>query len=307
MNKDVGFFIPTYKNRYHELFDYIINGNLKDYEIFIVLSECDEHLDEYYQYRFPKNVKTLKTDCKLIGEKRQYILDFAKSKKIRYVVEADDDVREFGYKITPESKRTTSESYSKIKIPLVELIDKMVKYLKDSKYAFVSPSFPFSLGFKTPGSISVNSGLNFGQLISFDVNALDEINFKYDVSPYVIEDIDMVFHLLMNCKICATFGDHAFEVIGNSSKLNTSIVLTNGTETLDLKTMNMYLKYGDGMTLVVGSRGELRMNIRLKNYWGITDIPIKNDEYHNKLRELCRNKDVEAVKELIRSKKFKKN
>lgn len=302
MNNDIAIFIPSYKNRHDELFNYIIDGNFNDYQIFIVLSEDDVHLSEYYQYKFPKNVKLLETDRKTIGSKRQYIIDFAINHRIEYVVQIDDDVKNFGYKITPESKRTTSNTYKALKIPLVEVIDKTVNCLKSTGYAFVSPSIQYKLGFSCPGNVFINGNINFGQIVSMNSYILKEIGFKYETSKYFHEDIDLVFQLIINGKTCASLGDYAFNVINDSKKFDKSTLLDDSINTLDMLRINLYLKYGDGITFTIGGHGELRMNIRLKKYWNIKEIPIKHDEYHDKLRELCKNKDIQAIKQLVKNK-----
>ena len=203
--------------------------------------------------------------------------------------------------INEGSKRTTSDSYGKVKITLNDLIDVIVNYIKEHQVSYVSPMFPFSLGFSKPGAVHENKGLNFGQCNVIDVEKVQSLGLKYDTRPNVHEDIDMVIQLLQHGCTCITLGDYAFEVVPNSSNLSSSVVA--GTSALDLCRMSLYCKYRDGITLRIGKRGELRMTCNLSKYWNTEEIPIKEDEYHKQVYDLCLAQDAEGLKELIRSKK----
>lgn len=299
-SKDIAIYIPSYKNRYDELFNYL--NKIDNYDIYLILSEDDDQKKNYFEkYNFNMNIHFIETSCKTIGEKRQYIIDNAYHCGYKYAVQLDDDIRGYASKITKESKRTTSDSYAKIRIELKELIDNIVDYIRESKVSYVSPMFPFSLGFSKPGSIHENKSLNFGQCNVIDVDKVHKLGLKYDTRPNVHEDIDMVIQLLQHGCTCITLGDYAFEVVPNSSNLSSSVVA--GNSALDLCRMSLYCKYRDGITLRIGKRGELRMTCNLSKYWNTEDIPIKDDEYHKKVYELCLAQDADGLKELIRSKK----
>lgn len=300
-SKTTAIFIPSYKFRYVELFNYL--KNIIEYDIFIILSEDDEEKSKYYdnKFDFGENVHLIETSCKTIGEKRQYIVDYAYENGYTYAVQLDDDVRGYGAKITPESKRTTSDSYRKIKIDLLEIIHVIENAIKDNDWAYASPMFPFSIGFSKPGSLHINKGLNFGQCNIMNIIKLHDAGLKYDTRKNVHEDIDIIIQMLQHGMTCVTLGDYCFEVVPNSSNLSSSVVA--GTSALDICRMNLYVKYRDGITLRIGKRGELRMTCNLSKYWNTEEIPIKDDEYHKQVLECCMNLDHERLKELIRSKK----
>jgi hypothetical protein len=47
------------------------------------------------------------------------------------------------------------------------------------------------------------------------------------------------------------------------------------------------------------------MTIKTKKYWNTFEIPIIHDEYHDKLRELCKTNNPEIVKNFIKDSKIK--
>ena len=289
-------FIPSYQNRYDEIFNYL--NNINDYDIFIILSKDDTKLNNYYEkFSFNDNIKLIETSCQTIGEKRQFILDYAYEHNYKYAIQLDDDIREYGYRITEQTKRQTSDSYRKEKISLIELLNILVDFIQTKKCSYASPMFPFSLAFSKPGNRNVNKNINFGQCNIFDVNVFHELNLKYDTRKNVHEDIDIVIQLLQNGKTCITLGDYAFEVVPNSSNLSSSVVA--GTNALDICRIRLYLKYRDGITLRIGKRGELRLTCKLDKYWNTFDIPIKEDNYHKKMYELCLEGDIEKIKNFI--------
>lgn len=299
MNK-VAIYIPTYNNRYCEMLNYT-NTLIKSYDVFIVFSNNDEKLESYNTYEWDPKIQKLYCDAKTIGEKRQFVLDYLYDRGYKYVIQIEDDIKTFASEINDSSKRTTSDSYAKVKISIEEMIDKMLKAAQEHNAAFVSPSFPFSLGFSKPGAIAINKSLNFGQFNMVDVEILKKNNIKYDVRENVHDDIDLVLQLLQNGLNCVTLKDTAFEVIGSSSLLENSTICNGNKQ--DLMRINLYLKYRDGISLRIGKHGELRMTCKLDKYFNTKEIPIKDDKYHKELFELCKKYDIEGIKNLINNKK----
>ena len=177
----------------------------------------------------------------------------------------------------------------------------MLKVAQEHNAVFVSPSFPFSLGFSKPGAIAINKSLNFGQFNMVDVEKLKMYNINYDVRENVHDDIDLVLQLLQAGLNCVTLKDTAFEVISSSSLLENSTICNGNKQ--DLMRINLYLKYRDGISLRMGKHGELRMTCKLDKYWNTKEIPIKDDKYHQELFELCKKYDIEGIKNLIINKK----
>ena len=299
MTDKVAIYIPTYNNRYSEMLNYT-NILIKSYDVFIIFSNNDEKLESYNNYEWNTKIQKVYCDAKTIGEKRQFALDYLYERGYKYVVQIEDDIRTFASEINDSTKRTTSDSYAKAKISIEEMLKKMLNAAEEYNAAFVSPSFPFSLGFSKPGAIAVNKSLNFGQFNMVDVELLKKYNIKYDVRENVHDDIDLVLQLLQNGLNCVTLKDTAFEVIGSSSLLENSTICNGNKQ--NLMRINLYLKYRDGISLRIGKHGELRMTCKLDKYFNTKEIPIKNDKYHKELYELCEKYDIEGVINLIKNK-----
>jgi len=300
MNNKVAIYIPTYNNRYSDMLNYT-NELIKSYQVFIVFSNNDEKLESYNSYKWDEKIQKVYCDAKTIGQKRQYVLNYLYERGFKYVIQIEDDIRTFASEINDSTKRTTSDSYAKEKISIETLIGKMLKVAQEHNAAFVSPSFPFSLGFSKPGALTINKSLNFGQFNMIDVEQVKEHNIKYDIRENVHDDIDFVLQLLQKGLTCITLKDTAFEVIGSSSLLENSTICNGNKQ--DIMRINLYLKYRDGISLRIGKHGELRMTCKLDKYFNTNEIPIKNDKYHNTLYELCKQYDINGIKNLINSKK----
>jgi len=302
MIDNVAICIPTYNNRYSEVLNYI-NKLTTLGDVYVIFSNNDDKLNEYDSYDWNDKINKVYCDANTIGEKREFLVDYMYDKGYQYIIQMDDDVRTFASEINEFTKRTTSDSYAKKKITLetliTRLIDKMIQY----DAAFISPSFPFSLGFSKPGAIAINKSLNFGQFTVIDVLKLKANNIKYDTRDNIHEDIDLVIQMLQHGMTCITLKDTAFEVTGSSSLFENSTVCQ--ANSLDIARVNLYLKYRDGISLRIGKRGELRLTCKLDKYWNTFEIPVKNDLYHNKMYELCQKYDIEGIKELIRNKNKK--
>ena len=299
MTDKVAIYIPTYNNRYSEMLNYT-NTLIKSYDVFIIFSNNDEKLESYNSYEWDEKIKKVYCNARTIGEKRQFALDYLYERGYKYVVQIEDDIRTFASEINDSTKRTTSDSYAKAKISIEEMLKKMLNAAEKYNAAFVSPSFPFSLGFSKPGAIAINKSLNFGQFNMVDVELLKKYNIKYDVRENVHDDIDLVLQLLQNGLNCVTLKDTAFEVIGSSSLLENSTICNGNKQ--NLMRINLYLKYRDGISLRIGKHGELRMICKLDKYFNTKEIPIKNDKYHKELYELCQKYDIEGVINLIKNK-----
>ena len=101
-----------------------------------------------------------------------------------------------------------------------------------------------------------------------------------------------------------TINDICFVVKSASQKRENSTMIND--ENLDRMRINLYLKYRDGLTLRVTKKGELALRSKLENYWNTYEIPIIDDSYHNELVRLCKEYDIEGLKQHILSKKINK-
>lgn len=297
MNK-IAIYIPTYRCRYDKILNYINNFD-KRFDVYVVFSTYDEHINDYDKIDL-SNATKLYCDAKTIGGKRQFTIDYLYNKGYKYALQIEDDVRPIASKITEETKRTTSNSYAKLKIDINELLIKMTDTIIDNNACFVSPSFPFNLGFSTPGAISINKSLNFGQCHIIDLEQVFNNNIKYDTRENVHDDIDIVLQMIQHGLTCITLKDYSFELIPSSS-LSENSTICNGNKQ-DIMRINLYLKYRDGISLRIGKHGELRLTCKLDKYYNTLDIPIKNDAYHQCLYELCKDYNIEEIKKLIKNK-----
>lgn len=295
MNKTV-ICIPSHNNRYTHIL-----GNLKNidtcYDIAVFLSEGQYKKMGYDKYDWAaSNITYIETECTSVEQKLQVMLDYSLSNGYTGMFEIDDDVLFLGKKITEESKRTTSNSYRGMPITFNELLHKVEDTTLKENAAFGSPMFIFALGFSKPGKINVNTSINFGQCTYFDLNKIKESGIKYDTSSNINADVDFVFELLRHGYKCITLGDYAFQPDGHEMYKDAMVNQFN-------LHIGMYLKYRDGITLVLNKNGLLTMRCNLKKYWNTFDVPIKNDEYHKGLYEICKTRDRTAIENYIKENK----
>ena len=291
-------YIPTYKNRYSNFLKYC-NTICDKFDIYICLSTYDDHINEYDNYNFDKRITILKNDGETIGSKNQQVFDYLYENGYTHVLLVEDDVLPIAHKITEETKRTTSNSYKKIKCDFIELINKMIDTCEKYDATFVSPLWPFSLGFQKPNKLNINKGINFGQCCIYNIKYLHDNNIRFNINKIVHQDIEIVINMLQHGLTCITIADYEFNLVPASINEENSI-LHNGTNTQDLMRLDLYKRYRDGINLRIGKHGELRMICRLNRFFNTFDLFIKGDDYHNKMYELCCNNDVEGVKDLIR-------
>lgn len=298
--------IPSYKNR----FKWILSS-LKEidpcYDIIVFLSEGDYTASGYDKYDWDApNIKYIETPCKSIFEKRQYMLDYVAEKGYKGMFQIDDDLMFYGKRITEQTKRKTSDSYASEKVTFNELLHKVQDTTEEYEAGFGSPMFIFALGFSKPGRVNVNSSINFGQFTYMNVDKVIATGIKYDTSGLIHEDVDFVFELLMHGVKCITLGDYGFQPDGHAMYATSDVSLTcNLMNAVNLR-IGMYLKYRDGITLVMNKNGLMTMRCNLKKYWNTTEVPIKEDAYHKGLYEICKTRNCEAVKEYIINHKNKK-
>lgn len=284
-------FIPTYKNRYDELLNCI--NDIEKYEVFVVFSSYDNIESYTNKYTWKDHVHTLVSDAKTIGLKRQFGLDAIYDKGFTYAIQFDDDNRAFGAKITPETKRKTSNSYAKQKISIEELVDKLVETAEKYDAAFVSPSLEFSIGFSQPGKVFVNRSITSGQCTLQNVKQLREHNLHYEAEEMINEDIVLLFEILRNGLTAVTVGDYCYCVLGASNKAENSLV--NYDDRYDILHKNMYVKYPNVISLYLDKQNRIRIKTKWKNFPDNTQ-EITDPVFY----EICKGSDIEAIKKYIK-------
>lgn len=284
-------FIPTYKNRYDELLNCI--NDIEKYEVFVVFSSYDNIESYNEKYTWKDHIHTLVSDAPNIGLKRQFGLDAIYDRGFTYAIQFDDDNRSFGAKITPETKRTTSNSYAKQKISIEELVDKLVEVAEEYNAAFVSPSLEFNIGFSQPGKRLVNRSITSGQCTLQNVKMLHDNGLRYSSEELINEDIVLLFEILKKQLPCVTVGDYCYCVLSKSNDAKNSLV--NYDDRYDLLHKNMYLKYPSIISLYLDKQNRIRIRTNWKNFPDHTD-EIENQEFY----DICKNEDLETVKKYIR-------
>lgn len=293
--------IPSYKNRYSNLLSNLKNID-KKYDICIFLSKDDYTASGYDKYNWDSpNISYVETQCKSIFEKRQFMLDYVTEHGYDGYFQLDDDIMftRCG-KISEKTKRTTSDSYRAENCDFNELLDVLVSKAEEYDAGFSSPVFPYIIGFSKPNTVNVNKSLNYGQFFYLDVHKMNKYGIKFDTSGTIHEDMDVVLQLIQNGVNCITVGDYCLGLnstaIYASSKTSTTL---NRYDAGILK-IGLYLKYRDGITLRVNQKnGTLIAMTKPEKYFGTKEIPVKNDEYHNGLYEICKTKDIAKVIEYI--------
>jgi hypothetical protein len=289
-SKEAAIFIITYKNRYKELLQYA--NEIQNYDVYVVLQTNDD-TSIYDEYTWKDHVHVVVADVERIGPKRQFCLDFAREHGYTYSIQFDDDIRNTPKKITPESKRTTSNSYRKVNTTIDELVDTLVDTAKEYNAAFVSPTLDFLLGFSQPGRRNVNRSIQSGQVTLQNVNMLYENNIKYPTMDLINEDIVLLFEILRKSLPCVTVADYCFCVHNSSNKLSNSIV--NHNERYDMLHLNMFIEYPGVIKLYIDKENKLRIRTTWKNF------PDHTQEITDpKFYEICKGSDIELIKKYIR-------
>ena len=282
--------IPSYGNRYKQVFNCI--NDIKNYNVFIILSKNDNKLKEYYNYDFKDHVNLIECDCETIGQKRQFIIDEMNNKGYQYIVQIDDDNRNFAGKITEESKRETSNTYKHIQIPLEELIQKLESVAIKENAAFVSPYLSFGLSFSKLNKLSINKGITSGQFTLVDCNILKKYSISYLPYNLINEDVILLFELRRHNLKCITVSDYCYELISASTKRYNSILCQEDNE--DICHNDLYLRYPGAVKLWVDSRNKLRIKIRWKSFPDNSKLIIDNELY-----KICQSKDINYIKKYI--------
>lgn len=292
--------IPIYKLRRPELINALSKSK---YEVYVFTSNDDDN--DYSELFKNENTNEIKTSCKNITEKRQYILDWCRNNDIYQFIMFDDDVNPSFMKITPETKRQNSESYRTLPVTPDEMMDKLFNTMTELDAGFASIMRSFYIGFSSPGRISVNSSLNFGQIVCVDVEKTKGINYPKDTD--LCEDVCFGMNCLQNGVKCITVGDYSYTMLSSKEstvredKLKFSYVQAR---TATLYHFNVYMDVNEN----------IRFLIKWKKY-GNNTIPEPSDEFNKNVYEMMNNNvDFKEVydyvynnKRKLKTKRKKKN
>lgn len=117
----------SYGLRYNKLLNKVIALTDK-YDVYVFVSSNDKKIDDYNKLFENSKVNIRIVDTKSAAEKRNECVQFMKENADIYsygfIIEDDVDIK--CEKITPETKRQTSDSYRSIKTDIEELLDVMI-------------------------------------------------------------------------------------------------------------------------------------------------------------------------------------
>ena len=295
-DKKVVIAVPSYKCRHTELISNLKNISDK-YDKLVVLSDNDPDISKYDEFK-NDNVKFVTVHAENLAQKRQRLLDTCHDMGYDVVVQVDDDIRYKGLKITPETKRTTSNSYRKIEIPFEELCDTLVEGIDKYNAGFVSTIFPIYIAFSQPGKVNINRTLHCSSLICVDLNQIYDNGICYDETMSVTEDLCLCIRCLINGIKCVTLGDITFDQKGT--------IYTAASAEFDDLNARYRTALGDNkyfnIPLRLDKKGHLKRYIKWENYWNAKNMPkFKNwvdEDIHQMIIDGCNaNAVIDYIKE----------
>ena len=308
-HKDVAVCICTYKNRYDMMLKHI--NDFKPFNVYVVCRRNDFIESGYDKYEWDDNVHVILLDnVKNLNETREAARIELTKLGYKAAIMLDDDIHgDFAMKISPESKRETSESYRAFQVPFMELLEKLLNTANEYDASFCSAAWPLYIGFGTPGAVAVNSGLIFGGVVFINLEDLAKHNLKYETDLHVIEDVDIVFQLLRVGCTCTTLGDYSYRMIPYSAE--TSVV---GDENwIKVATFLKWKNYY-GLNTQFRKRYNnyvLQARPNTRKLFKNPDEYFKNDAYTRGLYDLCKEqyygeRDITKVIDYINENKNKK-
>lgn len=277
--------ITVYKYRSTTMLKNLSKIDSNKYDVYIVAQKNDPCNEEYYKHS--ENV--LIPDVTSIFQKREYIRNEMSRRGYEGFFMIDDDVNFKIRKITKETKRTTSNSYSSIVVDFNEALDAMVNVAIEYDAGYVSTHRTQYLGFSKPDKIAVNKSLNVAQFGYFRLDKLDKYNLHYDTSGYINEDLDIVMQMLQHGIKCCNICYYGFTVSNIMYKNMNTSTLYDDLETNFKLISHQYIKYRIPMFL--DNHGFLRTRKPYHKYFNTFELP----EADPILMDLCKSDDVKGI------------
>lgn len=277
--------ITVYNHRKSSMLENIGNIDSTKYDVYIIAQLNDPCKDEYFQYT--DNV--LFPDVTSIFQKREFIRTEMTKRGYDGYFMIDDDVNYAAYHITPETKRTTSDSYRNIKVDFNDMLNRMVEVCWEYDAGYTSVIRIGYLGFEKPGRVKVNATINVAQIGYFRVDKLEEHNIHYDTTGYINEDFDIVMQLLQHGVNCCTVCDYSFTVSNVMYKNMDTTTLYESLEDNFRLFMHKYIKYHT--PLFLDTKGFLRQRTSYKKYFNTFELPPADPA----ILRLCESDDVKGL------------
>lgn len=277
--------ITVYKHRSTTMLAHLEKINKAKYDVYIVAQENDPSNEEYEQY----SGIVLYPNVTNIFEKREYIRITMSELGYDGFFMIDDDVNYEAFKITPESKRTTSDSYKRVACDFNEMLDKMVDTAYEYNAGYVCNMRIGYLGWQKPNTIKINKGLNVAQFGYFRLDKMNEHNLHYDTSGYINEDFDMTMQFLQHGVNCITVCDYAFTTSNIMYKNMNTTTLYENLETNYKLVIHKYIKYH--VPLFLDTKGFLRSRCAYNKYFNTFDVP----EADPVILEMCKTDNIQGL------------
>lgn len=284
-NKKICISIPVYKFVRTKLIEDLIHENL--YDIILFTQSNDENKHKYDIFK--NDVRIIELNCDNIFTKRELMLEQMIALGYNGAFCLDDDVCAFGYKITEETKRTTSNSYAKIKVPVEEVFNKLLDVANTYDAGYVSLNKAMFIGFAKPDKINVNKSINTTSFVYVDIDKLRDNDIHYDTSGEYHEDLQLVIDLLQKHITCATICDYAFEY---EKENKNSLIRTDYS--YDQFQLNLCKRYKFPIKLYFKNE-RMMCKVPFKNLYDGTPYKTCDEE----ITKICNENNVEKLREYL--------
>ena len=296
--------IMSYGLRYDKLLNKVITLTDK-YDVYVFVSSNDEKIDDYNKLFENSKVNIRIVDTKSAAEKRNECVQFMKEKADTYsygfIIE--DDVSDVCEKITPETKRTTSESYRSIKADVAELFDVMVERMEINNGTICGAMCLPYLGFSHPGKTVINKSIYIGQLTLYDCKFLRDNNINVITDKKITDDLLLGLDILMHGGISVFINDYRFLMCDRRG--NNSVEHSEDEHAREMNRIRSSRLYN--IPLRVASDGIIMHKINYEKYHTMQLPELKNQEKYNTLyKMLDEGKEYNELKDYLLTEILKK-
>ena len=277
--------ITVYKHRSNTMLAHLNEIDNTRFDVYIVAQENDTCNDEYLQY----NANILYPAVTDIFQKREYIRNTMSDMGYDGFFMIDDDVNFEAFKITEETKRTTSDSYKPVPADFNEMLNRMVEVAYDYDAGYVCNMRLGYIAWQKPKTVKINRALNVAQFGYFRIDKMNEHNLHYDVPGYINEDFDMTMQFLQHGINCACVCDYAFKTSNVMYKNMATTTLYENLETNYKLVIHKYIKYR--VPLFLDTKGFLRSRCNYLKYFNTFEVP----EGDPVILEMCKTDNIQGL------------
>lgn len=276
----------SYGLRYDKLLNKSIDLADK-YDVYVFVSSNDKKIDDYNKLFENSKVNIRIVDTKSAAEKRNECVKFMKENADIYsygfIIEDDVDIK--CEKITPDTKRQTSDSYRSIKVDIEELLDVMISRNAEHHGAICGALCLPYLGFSKPGLTYINKSIYIGQLTLYDCKFLRDNNINVITDKEITDDLLLGLDILMHGGISVSIRDYRF--LMTDSRGNHSIEHVEDEHAREMNRIRSSRLYN--IPLRISSDGIIMHKIRYENYHTAELPKLKNQDKYDVLYEMLDN------------------